>query len=520
MPPVLARLVYLGAALLFVASLLVIRSGQESLHRYAAVLGRDVPAVVYEPRAPLEWGESARADRRFPVVVLAHGALVNKGVMAVLARRLARSGYAVVTFDFQGHGWNRNRLRPGWPGEALEEDIAAAVRYAVTTPHFDAERLVLAGHSMGADAVLRYASRNPGAAAVVALSGGVPPPGPYAPPNTLLVWATGDPVQIRERGREVGATLAGLERLVMDRTYGDPQRGTAVRISEVGGTDQLTILYSKDAARRIVRWLDETLGVPDIRGERLSDPRIAWAPVGLLSAVVLLFGLLRLLGPHIARQDSDSTRSSAPERLLLLLIAHLVALLLMVGIDPRATAGSPDLLPVYGGATLGGFFVLSTIGFGLLLLARGVPLPRPPRGPDLLGAGVILLVGYALFVGPLLPLLDLRLAPHRVPWALVLGALTTPFYLTVEEALRGDGETARWISPVGRLVTLLFIMGGTMLGILPPILLLATGVIVLLFALFEILSLRLARLRAGPWITALVHGGLTGWVVAAHLPIV
>ena len=59
-----------------------------------------------------------------------------------------------------------------------------------------------------------------------------------------------------------------------------------------------------------------------------------------------------------------------------------------------------------------------------------------------------------------------------------------------------------------------------MLGILPPVLLLATGVIVLLFALFEILSLRLARLRAGPWITALVHGGLTGWVVAALLPIV
>ncbi|MEE8556602.1 MAG: alpha/beta fold hydrolase [Myxococcota bacterium] len=518
MPPVLARLVYLGAALLFVASVLAIRSGQENLHRYAAVLGRDVPAVVYEPRAPLDWGETARADRRFPVVVLAHGALVNKGIMAVLARRLAHAGYAVVTFDFQGHGWNRNRLRPGWPGEALEEDIAAAVRYAVTRPQFDAERLVLAGHSTGAGAVLRYASRNPGAAAVVAVSGGEPPLGPYAPPNTLLVWATGDPVQIRERGREVGAKLAGLERLVMDRTYGDPQRGTAVRISEVGGTDTLTILYSADAARRIVRWLDETLGVPEFRRERLSNARIAWAPVGLLSAVVLLFGLLRLMGPHIVRQDPGATPT--PERLLLLLIAHLVALLLMAGIDPRATAGSPDLLPVSGGATLGGFFALSSVGFGLLLLARRVPLPRPPRGPDLLGAGVILLVGYALFVSPLFPLLDLRLAPHRVPWALVLGALTTPFYLIVEEALRGDGQTARWISPVGRLVTLGFIMGGTMLGILPPVLLLATGVIVLLFALFEILSLRLARLRAGPWITALVHGGLTGWVVAALLPIV
>ena len=188
----LAGVSYVAAAIALAVSLLAIRLGDRVVAHYPVTLTGGVPAVVYEPGTPRGWGEPPPSGVRHPVVVLAHGFSGNKGSLGALARRLARAGYAVVAFDFRGHGANRT---PFQSGPNLDADLEAAVVYAASEPHFDLERLVLIGDSMGGGAVLDYASRWPGAAAVVTISGPQSPSGPHAVPNVLVLWGGGEPFQ-------------------------------------------------------------------------------------------------------------------------------------------------------------------------------------------------------------------------------------------------------------------------------------------------------------------------------------
>jgi dienelactone hydrolase len=368
MPAVLARAAYSVAAVLLAASLLAIHRGAGSVAHSPVTLPGGIPAVVYEPGPPRDVHREAEPGRRYPVVVLAHGFSGSKGVMGVLARRLARAGYAVITFDFRGHAFNPAPFGYGWPLEGLYEDLDQVVRYASTRPQFDVERLVLAGHSMGGSAVLGYASRFPGAAAVVGISGGVVPDGPYPLPSTLLLWASGDPQRTREKLRSIGARLADLERLVLERTYGDPRRGTAVKISEVDRNDHLTILYSEEAARRILAWLSDTVQPPpDAPVDPASDGRLAWVGLGLVCAFVLLFGAPRVLvpAPSVGTRDRSV---DAREGLLQLIGALLATLVLLGGVDPELGGGMLGLIPLVGGAELVAFFLVSGLGLFVLVL--------------------------------------------------------------------------------------------------------------------------------------------------------
>src|SRR5262245_32918868 len=167
-----------------------------------------VPAVVWEPSPPLPFGQTPTFDPPAPVVILCHGFSGDTAMMSSLARRIAKAGYAVVAIDFRGHGENRNPFELAGDGLQLRQDIDAALLFARTQPRFDGQRIALAGHSMGAMVVLEHAQRDPGVAAVVAISGPGRPRGAYAPPNALLIWATGDLPGLRKSAREYAARLA------------------------------------------------------------------------------------------------------------------------------------------------------------------------------------------------------------------------------------------------------------------------------------------------------------------------
>jgi dienelactone hydrolase len=518
MPTVLARAVYSVAAVVLAASLLGIHRGAGSVTHYPVTLPGGIPAVVYEPGPPRDLFQPPPPGQRYPVVVLAHGFSASKGGMDVLARRLARAGYAVITFDFRGHGFNPAPF--GWGLKGLYEDLANVVLYASSQARFDFERLVVAGHSMGGGAVLGYAARSPGAAAVVGISGGVTPDGPYPLPSTLLIWASSDPQRIRENLRSIGARLADLERLVLERTYGDPERGNAVRLSEVDGNDHLTILYSEEAARRILSWLRETVRPPpDAAMGSASDGRLAWAGLGLVAALVLLFGAARALAPAPG-SGARAHPVDARRGLLQLIGAHLVALVLLGAVDPRMGGGLIGLIPLVAGADLVAFYLVSGVCLFGLILVRGDHGPRlAPNGRELVAAAVLTLVVYVVLVATLSPFWDLRLAAHRIPWAAGVTALCVPFFLATEWSLRGDARTRRWLSPIGKALTFLFIVGGAVSGLLPFILLLALGPLVFLFAMFEFVAIRIGRVNPEPWVPALVQAVWTGWIVAALFPV-
>ena len=510
------------AAILLIASLLGLREATRDVFHYPVELPGGAPALVYEPGAVRGWGDSPNLESPFPVVVLAHGFASNAGTMSTLARHLARAGYAVITPELRGHGRNRSPFlyRRGDVSPGLIDDIGSAVLFARTEPHLDGARIAVAGHSMGGHAVLAYAAREPSVAAVIGISGGAYLKGPYDAPNVLLIWASGDASHRREHFREVGAALAGLRRLVLDRTYGDPARGSAVRLSEVRGADHLSIVYSSDTARRVLAWLENTLGAGAGRpGPVRSDGRGLWVGLGLVATLVLAWGLVVVLAPVLPHGVLPQIRS--PRRSLGLLFSALGgALLLLAGADPLTQRGPFGFVPLVAARDLLAFFALSGTGLWIWLARRERMSAAGLRDArTYVGAGLLFAFGY-LTVGALLqPYWDLWPAPHRLPWCFVATALLLPYFGATEWLLRGPGRRGIWLPLVGKLLTLTLLIVGAALGLLQDVVLVGIGAIAPFFLVLEVFAYRLSRVAPAPWVPALFQATWLGWSLAAVFPL-
>jgi pimeloyl-ACP methyl ester carboxylesterase len=441
--------------------------------------------------------------------------------MSVQARSLARAGYAVVVPELRGHGRNRVPFafrtldRPA----GLLDDLDAAVLYARTRPHFDAERVAVAGYGMGAAAALAYGGREPSVSAIVGISGGGFPAGPYPVPNVLLVWAAGEPDDRRARYREIGAELAGLQRLVLDRTYGEPARGTGVRLSEVEATDHLTVPYSTETSRRVLYWLRATLGPGIGKGqEPVLDGRFGWSALGFLAAAVVLWGLVAAIAPMLPRGSLPAVLSPLGN-LTVLVVGLLISLLLFAAGDAVATPGPFGFIPLAAGRDLIGFLAVSGGMIWVWLTLRG---QISTRGLGELrsywSAGLLLLFSYLTIGAVMQPILGLWPAPHRLLWCAVCAVVCLPYFGATEWLLRGHGPTGVWLPVVGKLLTLgvLFIAAG--FGFLPYVLFLGIGAIAVAFLLLEVFACRLSRVAPAPWVPALFQAGWVGWAVGTLFP--
>lgn len=519
MPAVIAKIVYALAGVALAFSLVGLHRASDDIARTSMVFPGGVPAVVWEPSPPLEFGQTPAFDPPVPVVILCHGFSGDTAMTSTLARRIAKAGYAVIAIDFRGHGENRNPFELSGDGAQLRQDIDAALLYARTQPRFDGQRIALAGHSMGAFAVVSHAQHDPGVAAVVAISGAGAVRGPFAPPNTLLIWAANDPPGLRKLGREFAAKLAGLEQLVEDKTYGEPEHGTGVRMSEVPGVDHITILYSAEAARRIVDWLGETLGPghgsPETPG---PDPRLPFTLLGIAASAVLAFGLPRWLAP-LAPRIGLAPVARPLAHLALLGLALALALAVQAGADSLTTRGAFGFVPLVAGRDLFEFFALAgAIALALGARRRAVSADGLSDPRTWLAAGVLFLAVYAVLGTLVLPLWNLFPATHRLPWCLVASALVLPYFAAIEFLLRGAGPTGLWLPAVGKLVTLIVIAAGCLSGLLPFVVILGLGAITLFFAFFELIAIRIGRHMPGPWIAALFQAAFTGFAFGAIFP--
>lgn len=516
----LARALTLVFALLLAVALVGLRRATHDVVHYRATLPGDVPAVVYEPGPPRAWGAPPpRGTERMPAIVLAHGFSSSKGMMSTLARHFARAGYAVVAFDARGHGENANPFQRSPDGAGLDVwmDAAAAIEFARGHPRFDPDRVFAIGHSMGAAAVLEAGSREPSLAGVVAISGAQKPSGPYRVPNVFLIWAQGDPASLREHAGALGAELAGLERLVLDRSYGDAERGEAVRASEVDGVDHLTILYSQEAARRVIEWLDPLASrtSPPVQ----SDGRLLWVVLGFLGFVGLLPPLARVLATLVPVEPAP-----APDRPLARLgafaAALAAALVLLAGADAYTGAEPARFVPVMGARDLFAFFAASGLLLAAPLARSGRLRGRGLRAPRTwLVAALTSAFGYVALGSAVAPLTDLWLAPHRLGPAVLGALLAIPYFASSELLLRGSGARGALLPIAGKLLTLAALAGGAMLGLVSFIVILALGSFAILFVVFEITAWSFARHSANPWPAVLAQSAWTGWTLAATFPI-
>jgi len=481
-----------------------------------------IPATLFLPETPAGDARSAfieapPRDARPPVVVLAHGFSSDRASLSGLARRLAGSGFAVLTLDLRGHGENRNHF-PGGRGRAdfLAPDFAAAVDFLRTSPLVDGSQIALMGHSMGAGAALDFATRDAGVDAVVLISGGWSMLGPQRAPNALFLYAVGDPERIRTRSGELTARLAGVAQPALGETYGDFRQGTAVRRIEVPGADHMTILWSDFAISEIVTWLDEAFGRERRATPASADPRGAIvALLGVLMALVIP-GLGLLVG-RLTPTTEHLPSSRRPLGLALLAAALVVTM-------PLAAPGNPGaILSVEVGDVVVIHFALAGIALLVALYlhdrAQFSSLFETP-GRSLLGAALGLVGVYVLLQPFGTYLHRISLTPERMGVFVLATLGFLPLELAMQTLLRrGRPLSAALYAAGGRVLIALAMIAGVALGVLPSVVMLMLPALVIVFVLVEVMDASIYLVSRNLLAIAAIDAAWTALIVAAIMPV-
>ncbi len=124
-----------------------------------------------------------------PGVLVAHGFAGSKQLMLGYGHVLAHAGYAVMLWDFDGHGANGTRLQR----YELQQNLDVALQALLEQPQVDSGRLALLGHSMGSGIVMNAGIRERDRfAATVAVSPTGANVNPQTPRNLQLQAGSGE----------------------------------------------------------------------------------------------------------------------------------------------------------------------------------------------------------------------------------------------------------------------------------------------------------------------------------------
>ncbi|HJR24409.1 MAG TPA: alpha/beta fold hydrolase, partial [Acidimicrobiales bacterium] len=503
-----------GAVLVVAAFLLLLRmTAQERggpTHEFVSI-GDGIPATLYVPYPDEDDGLPVAPPKgeRAPVIVLAHGYSADRASMSGLARSYTEAGYAVLSFDFRGHGANTHRFQ----GD-LRDDFAAAVDWAETSPYVDGENIAVMGHSMGAGAALDFATLDARPKAVIPLSGGWVVNDGVVPGNTLFVVAENDPDRIHDRQQELADQLTQL--------------GGTVGQVEVGGSDHITVLRKDKTVAAVTEFLDPILGIERADGDTpgIEDPRYKTA----LLYLIVAFALVALLGSVVGRAAPAGPQTDPAGPVwggFALLVGALVVSMPVLG------AGQFDLLPIGAGQPIVIHAALaSALLWGLRGLAqRGQLTGRVAEwiGPDrpwlsLRSSGWTGLVAAGIVIALLIPLGPVvhRFVPtpQRAVYWVVMAAIALPFFAAFHGLIRrGEGWTAILIGAIGRVVLIAVLLLGLAVGVLPMVISLVIPLLVLQYVLLELFAGGCYASSRNTTVIAIVDAVVIGWVATTLTPV-
>jgi dienelactone hydrolase len=469
------------AIVLIVSSWLGIASARSGLE--VRWLQRDgVPLLYLAPK-------QARA---VPGVLIAHGFAGSKQLMLGYGHVLAQAGYAVMLWDFDGHGANSTRLQR----YELQQNLDVALQALLQQPEVDATRLALLGHSMGSGIVMTAGIRSPDRfAATVAIS----PTGanitPQLPRNLQLQAGSGE-----------GRFVANAQRLLAQAGGGNGNLATGQgrELVVIPGVEHITILFSDGSHQAALQWLDATFGrTPD---RQYADRRMGWYGIHLLGWLVGLAAI----APLVREPEIAVIKASPIRRWAGLLVAPIAAVAGLVLLSQRLN------LQNLGGVQVGGAVGVWFLIAGLTWLGVLARLPRPTLRT--VGLGIALFAVLWMAFGAMAQVVWLQwwLIPLRLRIWLPLAIACLPWFLAsgmVQENI-GAGKRVLWW-----LAQSLILIGGFVLTLnfLPQL-----GFMFLLLPLFPplmgILSL-VASLLNRAWVYAIGSALFFGWLLAAGFPL-
>lgn len=440
--------------------------------------------------------------------ILVHGLQCNRGMMAPLAKTLARAGVDAYAIDLPGHGSSPEAFSPARAREAAREAIAA-VRARRGDPR---EPYVLVAHSYGAQVVGPIASGAPLPRAIVLVAPtwakGV---GSGAIRNLLVLTATRDYDFVTEdAGRLLGAAAPGPG-LRAGEEIGDAARGTARAWRVVEGA-HVSLLYGGAAPAEARAWILRALGVAPEPAAPAADAGLF---AGLLSAALALAAAVLLVRAWAAALPVPERPRARCDRGTVLIAA--VALAAGVG---ALRIGVPlAFLRLHEGARLASLLlVVGLVAAGLTRLRRSDALPTVAelaRGlpPGLLGAAAVLAAAAALSSASWYELPFPGAPAERWSAALVLAAALLPLFAFVQghlsfasRAPRVPGLALALAVHAGLAAAVVLL--GARLGRFAGALL----VVGLALAAFGAVLGRAARNRA---VGAVFSSAVAGWVAAA-----
>lgn len=510
------------------------RAGQGVARQTRDVDG--VPMTLFLP------GDTQGAT--LPAVLVAHGFSGNRQLMYGFGYTLAKNGYVAALIDFAGHGASLDRLPDSFAEDVqyrkLAANIETALAYLRGQPFVDAARVAILGHSMGASAVSRYGSTHEDVPVTIALSlgnfGRQLPDDPARPRNFLIMVGANEFAGFIQ-GSTAGLTVAYPDG-VAGVTYGDFADGTARRLVYAPGVEHISILFSHDVYREMVRWLDQAFafGVPDRPVE--VDARIGWVLLLYLAAAI---GFYPLSAALLGGLRSEGARRAAPGWLVALtgLVAAVVApVLLWLGVAPYRW------MPLTVGNYVGMYFLIYGLIVGGAYLAWQRRAPAAAAQPDkaaipaalgIVGASAsdgarrlvlatVVLTAYALLTFGLTAHLtwsSFALVGDRAWVAAVLFICCFVFFLADEWMVARVRRVARaGLYALTKLIVIVSLIAAVGVFGAPGFLLLLVPVIAVLFLWHGVYSHWLFGAAGRPWIAAALNAAVFAWVIAATFAVV
>jgi pimeloyl-ACP methyl ester carboxylesterase len=437
-----------------------------------------------------------------PGVLVAHGFAGSKQLMLGYGHVLAHAGYAVMLWDFDGHGANPAPLG-GFDGTSLQTNLQVALRALVDQPEVDATRLALLGHSMGGSAVLSAGIDDVQQfAATIAVSSAGRNVTPQAPRNLQL-----------QVGAWEGRLIPYAQQLLAQAGGTNTQfaTGKAREVVIVPNVEHITILFNQVSHQAAQRWLDATFQKQST--SQYVDRRMIWYflhLVGWLLALGVIAPKLAVLLPADGSNNGSSVKVSTVRGLIGLVGSAIAAAAGLLLLNPIVN------LPSLGGLQVGGAVGIWFLIAGVVWLAVLQRLPRPSVQTVGFGIAIFALLWVAFGTMAQVVWLQWWLILPRLKLWLPIAIACFPWFLAsgiVQQNISTKGRLAWWL---GQSIVLI---GGFLLVllVLPEL-----GFMFLLLPLFPpligLLSFIAASLNEA-WIYSLSSALFFAWLLAAGFPL-